>query len=152
MPIQFCKIPRGDTSQSSIKEKPPLSGAEDQVLARQLRLASVNRLIEMPRYRHMNLTKAKMRAWIFRAEDHYSASGKRIPGNGLASAIRRRGRSVYVVIELFDQWLLNDPSCEISGTTGEDTSKLSTKGGYKDGYTKNANAKNEDTTDENESG
>lgn len=65
------------------------------------RILSVRQLAEDPNY---PFTEASLRAHIFNASDRKSSSGT-IPGNGLADAIIRKGRRLFIVESRFKSWL-----------------------------------------------
>lgn len=71
-----------------------------------LRVATVSRVAKLEPYRGF-LTETALRALIFDAEDRFSASGHRLPGNGLATAILRVGRKVLIDLNEFDSWLMS---------------------------------------------
>lgn len=70
-----------------------------------LRTYTVSRFVQTPPYSGM-FTAAAIRALIFNSEDRYSASGQVVRGNGLARAIIRIGRRVYIDADEFDRWVL----------------------------------------------
>ncbi|MEQ1598723.1 MAG: hypothetical protein ABL880_05075 [Methylotenera sp.] len=56
-----------------------------------------------------NLTPAKIRSHIFRAEDRFDSRGNLIAGNGLAKSgaiVRRKGsRSILIDVNRYGDWL-----------------------------------------------
>lgn len=46
-----------------------------------------------------------VRHLIFNAENRMNSRGENVPGNGLAAAIIRVGRRVYIDLDKFDEWL-----------------------------------------------
>ena len=50
-------------------------------------------------------TQSVLRHLIFNAEPRVGSGGTIIPGNGLASAIVRIGRTVLIDLDRFDDWI-----------------------------------------------
>ena len=72
------------------------------------RAVTVSRLVDAYPF----LTGAAARAHIFRAERHMNHRGEKVPGNGLAGAIRRiggKGGKVLIEPVLFGEWLRMQP-------------------------------------------
>jgi len=68
-----------------------------------LRLCRVRDVSKRPGYEPF--TQSVLRHLIFDAEPRVGSGGTKIPGNGLASAIVRIGRTVLIDLDRFDDWI-----------------------------------------------
>jgi hypothetical protein len=80
-----------------------------------LRLATVHGVANSERYKDI-FTERSLRALIFDAEDRISASGDKLPGNGLAVAIIRLGRKVLIDLDAFEEWLVSHRAATFQGS------------------------------------
>ena len=72
-------------------------------VSKPLRLSNVRDISKMPGYEPF--TPSVVRHLIFDAEPRVGSGGTIIPGNGLASAIVRIGRTVLIDLDRFDAWI-----------------------------------------------
>lgn len=70
-------------------------------------LFTVDEFVELPEFNYLSVSA--LRHLLFRSRPHYSASGEKIPGNGLveAGAIVRLGRRVMISAPEFRAWTLS---------------------------------------------
>jgi hypothetical protein len=77
------------------------------MIAMQRTLYRVDELVQVPEFTY--LTKSGLRHLIFNSQPRFSASGDKVPGNGLveAGAIIRIGRRVLIDAPKFREWALS---------------------------------------------